>query len=291
MIDSIFIRMDVTPSEMHRSDLSEFLLEKTKQLYEKRCFKKRYIIEVIRIIYEGEIVIQPFNLSSNGSIDMEIEIKFLYFSEGDIITNCKIGNIDTQGRYICTNEFMNARIKVAKPIYKVGRIIPIVVKGCKFTNYNNKMSIFGTDIALFSSEKLHLKVADVPDAVSEDNFNRLHSEMLELESELELLQKNNLKNKFNELLFPISKEGRKVGSIKKFKEVEGKCYSIGIRPTDDDNYYEIEDTMCASASAADVHATLIQARNKSLRNMISLLSWYDDEKFEADSDIWKLMNV
>jgi hypothetical protein len=289
MIDNIFIRMDVAPHEMHRSDLSEFLLTKTKQLYEKRCFKKRYIVEVVRIIYEGEIVIQSFNLSSNGSIDMEIEIKFLYFSEGDIITGCKIGNVDTQGRYICTNDFMNARIQVAKPIYKVGRIIPIVVKGCKFTNYNNKMSIFGTDVALFGSNQLHLKAAVVPKSISDESFEKLYAEMLELEAELNQLQKNNLKQKFNDILFSKFKEGKKAGKIKKFKPTEGKCYSIGIRPSDDDNYYEIEETLCASASETDIHATLIQAYNKSLRNMISLLSWYDDEKFEADADIWKLL--
>jgi hypothetical protein len=283
--------MDLTPMEMDSSGLSDVIFEKVKKTYEKKCMKLKYIYEVVEILSEGEIIIHSYDNSGMGSIDLQILVKYLYFTKGDIIVNCRIGHIDPLGKYICSSEFVKSKVVVENPIYKIGRSIPIVIEGCKYTVYDAYIAVYGTDLTKFGNNSLLLRVASIPNATTAAMYEELQLEMTELYEEFSKIQKPDLLQKFSDMLFSKNGGGKIGGKIKKFTANVGDIIIVAIRPPTDDNYYVAEKTdMCADASAFDVHASIIQAYNKSLRNMVKLLSWYDDEKFEADADIWKLLH-
>ena len=288
MICDLRIHLELNANEMNKNrDLSGYLLQKAKNLYNRKCNFGFYVIDIESIVLEGEIEIISFNLSAHGSVFLIVSALCMQYNTFDIAVGCQITKIDEQGTLICANDHLNAKVRVKDQIYKTDELIPLIILKGEYSVYQSKISTFASDFVPLKRPITSCVIGDYSEMklYNFDETDRLEAELKELENDP---HKKKIRKKFDAMMFepPALKSA---GNIRNFKlEQEYVLIITGVASTDS-NYYIIEGTAVdyPEVKFHDAHTMLVKNYNKSLTNMIRLLQYYDAEKFENDDYIWK----
>lgn len=288
MICNLELRIELDANEMHKNkDISEYILQKTQRMYNGKCYNAMYIISIEKIESEGPIEIVSFNLSANGRVCVVVSAKYMQYGMHDIALGCVVTNIDERGTLLCANDHLNAKVKVKNQIYKKGRAIPIIIKKCLYSLFQEKISAYAYDFTPIDRPVNYF-------IISNDSERKLYyfNETDALEKELEelTLDKKSIRKEFDKM-FLGSRSAEKLkpaGSIRDFKLDQEYVLVLSAVPSTDSNYYVTAGASIdyPEISFLDAHKMLVKNYNKSLYNTIRFLQYYDKEKFEQDRDIW-----
>ncbi len=287
-IRNIEVEIELATKDMFVKDISAFLLQKAKKIYEKRCFDQVYILEVRQLLWESDITIFSSNLSAHGKVGLILEISYIKYEDWDFAI-CEIQKIDQNGRMVCTGQTFRANIRPTNQIYKVGRTIPIIIRACQYPLNFDKFSVLGIDFTPVVYPILEILI----DPESEKKIANLE-ETLALEEIVKKLdqEKKGIRKSFDNMI-SYHDLGKAAGSIKNFDPKPNYVLKITSVRSDDDKYYQFqgETRDYPTFTYLEAHQMLVNGYNKSLRNMVTLLEYYTPEKFAEDEDIWKIYNL
>ncbi len=276
--------MALDPHEIYKNnDISEYFLEKAKRIYEGICYKKMYIVKVVSIEWESEIEIIDFNLDACGKVRLIIKVEYLQYGTYDILVGCRVNKVEQAGTLMCSNDHVNVRVHPRNPIYAEKRLIPAIVMNVLYSINSKKISVRAVDFSPIKYPVLEFAW----DEYSERKLASLE-ETESLEKEVAGLDQK-LRKKFDELM-SFAEVPRPAGSIKNFNPKPGYIIVLTLLKSTDDSYYTVSGTAkdYPKCTFTELHEMLIQNYNKSLRNMITLLRYYDQNTYDQDRDIWDL---
>ncbi len=280
------IEIELTAAEMlQNKNLDEYVFQKAKRLYEKRCYDRIYILEVKKLVWMGDVVIISFNLSANGKVCITILVSYIQYTHLDFAI-CKVNMIRSNGNLVGSNSFMQVEVRPTNPIYKIGREIPIIVRACRYHLNARSFATHAIDFCPVDYPVMEMQINESERKLAD------FSETDELEGRLKEIGKGALREKFDNMI-SYKKLGKPAGKLRDFNPKANYIVKMSAVPSVDDNYYQDagESKIYETFDFYEVHTMLVANYNKSLRNMITLLEHYDDSKFAADADIWKLYNL
>lgn len=284
MYCNIRIELALDPVDIYgNKDKSDYFLQKTRSIYEGICYKKMFIVKVLSIEWESEIEIIDFNLDACGKVRLILKVEYLQYSTYDIIVGCRVNKVEQIGTLMCSNDNVNVRVHPRNPIYAEKRLIPAIVMNVFYSINSKKISARAVDFSPIKYPVLEFAW----DEYSERKMASLE-ETESLEAELAGLDQN-LRGRFDSLM-SYNKVAASAGSIKKFNPKPGYIVILTMLKSTDDSYYLTpgKSKDYPKCSFNELHEMVVKNYNKSMRNMITLLRYYDKEKYDQDKDIWDM---
>ena len=139
--------IDLTPRELFVADMDALIMKKLTDRYVGKCYQSMLITSITRIIARSLVKMYENMLSGGGMTDVKCEVKGIIYSQGEVIHNCQIKDIqDTHvlaetkhADILIQNDTSNKIIS----ILKVGQYIPVVVSKLMYRINHDMISVIG----------------------------------------------------------------------------------------------------------------------------------------------------
>ena len=127
------------------ADPNNNLLRYLKEIYEKKCFRSCFIIEVLRIIKQSEPIIDQEQDHCFAKINIQFEVSAIVYILGDIINGCTVINKDKTGSILCISKYACIGLKAHKYFQGVqlNQLISVVVGDANYHPGSSQISIKG----------------------------------------------------------------------------------------------------------------------------------------------------
>ena len=275
-------------------------IRRLKTVYEKKCFRGTYILEVDKINKISDCEIIASNLRSIGIINVEFEAKVINYSEGDIIADTVI--IIKDNIPYCKSEFVLCALGTDKnnTILIDGNVVPMIVDHLMYNNTNReKVNIYAKILLPLTSSPIYqvdgsLDSKDYPLLKPYvDLIENYQPNLKSTDRFIKLLSKKKTPSKTAKSFDLV--EFIKDNSLKKVdvtgfwqKDLSQEATSAGYiklsEPPMDNNYVSIKTTQAFT----DMLVLIIQMR----RGAIDLQKVYgDEEKYKQAGAVWDLMKL
>ncbi len=174
-------------------DINEMLLEKSKKIFNNKCYDNSFILNVNKLINRSYIDI------TNLSCNIEIEVECLNISKYDIICNNIIENMN-QDKIVSKHKYFSSVIK-NKPEYnlKIGDTISIIVGEINYMLNKKKFTISGSLMIPFNKNDDIYYIIDK--SLSNDELKSLNKFIEKIKNEYKKVSKLKRFKYFNELLY------------------------------------------------------------------------------------------
>lgn len=307
------VRLDIDDvNDIYCQDYDKKYLQILKDKYINKCFKSVYILDILKIINRSHSYCKNRVLDGSIKIDIVFEVLGLVYEKGDVVHECKILQINPNGMMHAKSKYASLLIKNITEIYIFKELdeIPVIVNNTRYLIYDNELSISAIPLIPIVRNSIIYRVVDADLFVNDDVSSLFDLTSLEtLKSDIDKISKanKNVFKFFRELLFPLKKPIKKIGSIKKVDMVElaqfnnGDMIYIQDSYIDDYTYQVINDadktkietsvTTTLDISKQDLILYILEDYKKKLDHFHEFLQTYDSsEKIKNKSKVWTLYN-
>ena len=136
-------KLDLTNTVDIYGSIEKICMNALKNIFEGKCFQNTYILEIEKILRLSDVIISTSYLDVRGCVWVEFLAKALFYTENDLITNCKIRKKKEDRVFATINNgevfLMNHELL---KMTQEGQIIPIRVKRAGYQPFKNSISIF-----------------------------------------------------------------------------------------------------------------------------------------------------
>jgi hypothetical protein len=195
------------PNEAYTPDMKALLLRKLNERYKQICYQSSLVLEVTEILRHSMCIFAIDRDDGSSDVDVQFIVKCEEFVPGEIIHDCKIGDIHTNG-IIASNQ--HASIKLQKEddnkVYSIltrDQRIPCVVQRARYIMGMNTASIAAVP---YMPKVLKTIYYNIVTPLSADDKNKLMIYQKDIEAE-ELRHKDLTEGKsykfFKSVMYPF----------------------------------------------------------------------------------------
>ncbi len=177
-----------------------------KRLYEGKCYAQCLIIEILKIINEGECMLVFPNTSTEGVVNIVMLVKAIEYTSGETINGCKIiSKEESTSSFTCETDY--AKMMVAYPAEMMNALLPdhmisVVVNVVRYHLYAPKISVTGFAFTINQSISIYKLV---PFSPKSELYKNIFAAIDQEEKIATDLQKGKGWSTFNQLLYAYSK--------------------------------------------------------------------------------------
>jgi hypothetical protein len=181
------IIVNLTAAETYSGDIDSIVMDKLRK-YEGKCLSSSMVEKITRIIQRSMWTPAQNLADGSGNINVIFEAVAIIYTEGDIVTNCIVDNIErTEGRlgFICRTDHAAVHIRGNTNLRGIqpGQIIPIRVNTVRYSKGQQSITINATPY--FQTMEFFLYKTDIdPSTVNQEDLEVLRN-LLEQQAEAE----------------------------------------------------------------------------------------------------------
>jgi len=281
-------RLDIRDiAKIFCADHDKMLLGELQQHYTNRCFKKSFVMEILRIVRRSSFMCKNKVLDGSMYVDIMFEARCAVYEIGEIVHNVLIVQIESNGSIIATAPHMSLTISnIDNNIYSKGDKIPIIVSDAVYTPFRHTVSLRGTVLIPTPREEVYFRVRSDDTVSSGDNALDATALLVRMQNEatglLEQLGKQNKKmvEFFVRMLYPLKETIKPPGKVHTdAKAVVPNCIVfIPERPLDDAIFCVVEERddvlVCMDVSVGEMQELLLREQIADLRKLMGFIDAY-----------------
>ena len=206
----------VDPDDIYHPDRVELCVRKLTERYANRNYKSCHIISIEKIINVSSRK-ASFTLEGGMNLDVHFQVKAIQFTKNDVLHGCEVINITSKTDLLAKSAYAGINVKcVDTGIYKVGDVIPVIVKIVSYQVGQDKISITASQFSPVFSDIIYYKITE---SLKDDDVKRA-TFLLDGITALEAVKLSTEEKKvytfFQSLIFPYKKETK----FKDFKHID-----------------------------------------------------------------------
>lgn len=303
-------------SSIYSKNFDHMLLQQAKELYEKKCYDKQYILSIDSIVKRSLPNLIRRDFDAKVRVFIVVEAVVLRFDKYDTICNMTVNKIIPHGKIgpndllECSNEQCRALLKLNDTLtgFKIGDIIPIKVGAALVKIQNTQVLINAYPFVPYISDKIayvipKLSTSDKEQIVStlipmiENQMTLVHS--IESGSDTQKRYKY-----FEQLLYPYKTDktkkpiGKQVGLLQFLNDLDSyeneyvyvdQCINMSDMKVSILNTKQIGDNEITIMNSNMFASIIAFMYVKHLDTVYELSNTYvDDNVFEQHQYIWDL---
>lgn len=264
--------------------------------FEKKCYSGAYIEKVLRIVRQGECVINQYGAPTFGTLAVTFEAEVIVYRAGEVINGCTVDFKESKsGNIICSTPIAKIMVKPNEMFNSVvkGQIISVVVQSARY-NISSSVITVGATHFTFEVPPVY-KVGPL----SEVPLGTLDNILEKIRDEEERYKKIDPKARdfFNKLLNPHKGSKGDTNSVSDIKKIQGPAYVSRSRQlTLADPVVAIVDaapgTAVADLPTATVHLLLLTDYYDYLRTIREMTEIYNNEELlKSHVNLWRILTT
>lgn len=190
-------------NDIFSNNLDLVIFNKLKAIYEKKCFKSCYILEVVDIIERGMLSINKRSLECETSVDVKFSAKVVIYEYLEIINGNVIENI-TKTRIECRTGSTASYINIANQdnnTLTIGQIIPIRVGKATYQPMQSTIAINAFPFIPVVGDETYYKITELTEDDKEILNSTIMVDIIDVQDQLKSVSKDKVKF-FKSLLHP-----------------------------------------------------------------------------------------
>lgn len=169
------------PSEIYASNISKVLMEKLTERYVGKCYNSVLIDKIDSIIKYSDTRLTDNRLDGSASIDVQFVVEGLVLTQGELLTGCKVLEINNNG-VIISHPKVCGLIKsdAQKPIGKIlkkDQMIPVLVVTTRYDINNTQITIRGVPYVPSVRKNVYYNITDILSPEETDKLDLLLNEL------------------------------------------------------------------------------------------------------------------
>lgn len=284
------------PDDIYHPDVVDLCTRKLTERYVNRNYKSCHIVSIEKIINVSARK-ADFTLGGSVSIDVHFQVKGVQLSRNDILHGCEVVKITSRTDLIAKTVFAGVNVKcVDTGIYKVGDVIPVVVKMVAYLVGRDNISVTALQFSPIFPDPIYYKITDpITDADV-----KISTFLLDRIAELEIVKFTADEKKvylfFQSLIFPYKKETK----FPKFKPLEhvkklssGDVVYIPNQMSKHRKGFVMggKDVDAINISAGNFYSILLIDYLKYIESLHGFVKNYDFNKIKSHKLTWKTFSM
>lgn len=293
---------------------NERIISELKTKYVGVCYKSIFVLEILRVIRKSDMYCKNKILDGSTYMDVTFEVKGIVYEKGEILHNCKILQINTNGTMHAKGKHSSIYVKNIEGmnIFKVGEEIPLIVNMCRYNIYETEISVSAIPLVPIVKKSV---IYNITGDATKDLRYAIESKFPF--NDLQMLVKNTNKHKkdnkaiykfFHNLIYPYKKDIAKIGKETKITldnllANQDMIYSPDTR-LDDDTYQilsnkDVDELRKTDSGIATINIDMenyvlmvLYEHLKKMQILSDFITTYDStEKIKSKSSIWSLYDM
>lgn len=292
----------------------EKIVAELKTKYVGVCYKSIFVMEILRVIRKSDMYCKNKILDGSTYMDVTFEVRGIVYEKGEILHNCKILQINTNGTMHAKGRYSSIYVKNIEGmnIFKVGEEIPLIVNMCRYNIYETEISVSAIPLIPIAKKPViyNVTVDDEKDLRSTIEAKFPFADLRTLVKNIDKYKKDNkaIYKFFHDLIYPYKKDIEKIGketeiTLDNLLANNNPIYSPDTR-LDDDTFQILSDKdvdelkkmdSCIAKIDIDMENYVLMVLYEHLKRMQILydfIATYDStEKIKSKSSIWSLYDM